>query len=153
MTIVCETEEQWRALCRVMGDPAWAREERFRTNASRYEHQDALDAHIGEWTGGLDPYDAMYLLQAAGVPAGVVATGEDLFHDPHLRARDYITGIDHPLLGEMPLAAVPMRLAEGAVEPARGAARLGEDNEYVYCDILGYSREQLAAWQQEGIVE
>ncbi len=151
--IAVETEGQWRALCAAIGRPELADDPRYATLSLRRQHRAELDALVSEWTRQRDPHAVMQTLQAAGVPAGVVATGEDLFHDPHLRARDYITGINHPIIGAMPLAAVPMRLAAGAVEPPRGAARLGEDNEYVYCDLLGYSREQLAAWQREGIVE
>jgi hypothetical protein len=45
-----------------------------------------------------------------------------------------------------------MRLPEGAREPPR-TYHLGEHNAYVFCDLLGYSPEQLVAWQAEGIVE
>jgi formyl-CoA transferase len=86
------------------------------------------------------------------VPAGVVASGEDLYNDPHLRARAFIAAVPHPTLGTLPLPTVPMRLPEGALEPPR-TYHLGEHNAYVFCDLLGYSPEQLVAWQAEGIVE
>jgi len=151
--IAVETDAQWRRLCEVLGQPALADDPRYATLSLRRQHRAELDALVAEWTRERDPNATMHALQQAGVPCGVVATGEDLFNDPHLRARDYVTGIDHPTLGHMPLAAVPMHLGAGALDAPRSAAILGAHNEYVYCDVLGYDREQLAAWQQEGIVE
>jgi formyl-CoA transferase len=91
-------------------------------------------------------------LQRAGVPCGVVQSGDDLLADPHLRERGFIAGVDHRTLGHMPVAAVPMRLSGGGLEPPRWLADLGRHNEYVYCELLGYTRDQLRVWQETGIV-
>ena len=150
VTIVCETEEQWRALCRVMGDPAWTRDERFRTNASRYEHQDALDGHIEAWTRELGPYDVMYLLQAAGVPAGVVQNQRDKStRDPQLRARGFYARADHPNLGEHDFEGLPLHFSRSEWTVRRGGPLLGEHKHEVYRDLLGRSDKQLATLAEE----
>jgi benzylsuccinate CoA-transferase BbsF subunit len=151
--IAVETDAQWKRLCASMGRPELAHDPRFATLAARRAHRAELDALVAAWTRGRRAREVMATLQAAGVPAGVVATGEDLYHDPHLRARGFIADVPHPQLGSLPLPIVPLRLPPGAVEPPRGAALLGEHNAYVFCELLGYSREQLAAWQAAGIVE
>src|SRR5579884_1198706 len=150
--VAVETDAQWRQLCGVLGRPELADDPRYATLAGRRAHLAELDALVSAWTREHDARDVMETLQAAGVPAGVVASGEDLYHDPHLRARNFVAAVPHPTLGTLPLPTVPMRLPEGALEPPR-TYRLGEHNRYVFCDLLGYSPEQLAAWQAEGIVE
>jgi crotonobetainyl-CoA:carnitine CoA-transferase CaiB-like acyl-CoA transferase len=151
--IAVETDEQWRRLCAVLGRPELADDPRYATLARRREHLAEIDALIAAWTRQREAHAVMHTLQAAGVPCGVVQSGEDLYHDPHLRARGFISTIDHPVIGQMPVAGIPMHLPEGALAPVRSAATLGAHNEYVFCELLGYSREQLAAWQREGVVD
>ncbi|MGH2589087.1 MAG: CaiB/BaiF CoA transferase family protein, partial [Dehalococcoidia bacterium] len=153
VTIVCENEEHWDALCRVMGDPAWTRDECFRTNASRYEHQDALDTHIEQWTRGLDPYDVMYLLQAEGIPAGVVQNQRDKSeHDPQLHARGFYTRADHPNLGEHDFEGLPVQFSRSAWSVRRGAPLLGEHSIDVYHDLLGRTDTEIATLTEEAAI-
>src|SRR6266567_6802328 len=100
VAIAVFNDDDWRALCRVMGDPDWCHDERFATNAGRLEHQDDLDERISAWTRTLDRYDAMYLCQAGGVPAGAVQDAADKIEkDPQLAARGFYRDIEHPELG------------------------------------------------------
>lgn len=151
--IAVETDAQWRHLCEAMGQAALADDPRFATLAARRANLDALDALVTAWTRERDAHAVMTALQTAGVPCGVVQSGDDLYHDPHLQARGGITSVDHPTLGNMPLASLPIRLPAGALEPARRAAMLGEHNGYILGDLLGYSADQIAAWQAAGVVD
>lgn len=150
--VAVETDQQWRSLCEVLGKPELGTDPRYATLLERRRHLAEVDELVSAWTCERDAHTVLAALQGASVPCGVVQSGEDLYHDPQLRARDFISGIDHPTLGNMPLAAVPMHLEGGGLEPPRSSALLGEQNAYVFCDILGYSREQLQTWQQEGVV-
>lgn len=153
VTIVCETEEQWRSLCAVMGDPAWTRGERFRTNLSRYEHQDVLDAEIEAWTRGQDAYDVMEALQAAGVPCGVVQNQQDKSEgDPQLRARGFYQRADHPTLGEHAYEGLPVHFSRSAWSVRRGAPLLGEQTVEVYHDLLGRSDAEIATLAEEAAI-
>jgi benzylsuccinate CoA-transferase BbsF subunit len=101
--IAVETEEQWHRLCQEIGRPDLADDPRYRDLAARRARRGELDALLATWTGSRDAREVMLQLQGAGVPAGVVQSGQDLFEDPHLRARDFISAIEHPTL-------VPSRL-------------------------------------------
>jgi benzylsuccinate CoA-transferase BbsF subunit len=151
--IAVTTEDQWRKLCAAIGRPELAEDDRFRTLAQRRRNLAALDAAIAAWTRGQDAHAAMATLQKAGVPCGAVQTGEDLYNDPQLRARALTHVVEHVTLGPIPVANLPLHFADMSFEPPRAMGALGADNEHVYCGILGYSREQLDAWQAEGIVK
>jgi crotonobetainyl-CoA:carnitine CoA-transferase CaiB-like acyl-CoA transferase len=151
--IAVETDDQWRRLCDLLGQPALATDPRYATLAARRQHLPDLDALVAAWTRERDAHAVLHTLQQAGVPCGVVQSGEDLFNDSHLRARDFITPVEHPRLGTLPLPTVPLHLEGGGLEQPRRAALFGEHNAYVFCDLLGYSPDQLAAWQQEGVVD
>jgi benzylsuccinate CoA-transferase BbsF subunit len=150
--VAVETNDQWQALCRVIARDDLAADARYATLTGRRAHRPSLDAAVAEWMSQQDAHAAMQCLQEAGVPAGVVQSGEDLLRDPQLRARGFIGEVDHPTLGRSPVAGQPMSIAPSGLEPASWTAELGKHNEYVYCDLLGYSREQLRHWQTAGIV-
>ena len=153
VTIVCETEAQWRALCRVLGDPDWAQDERFRSSASRYAHQDELDARIEAWTRERDAYDVMELLQSAGVPAGVVQNARDKAErDPQLRARDFYREADHPLLGRHVFEGLPVQFSRSTWQIRYGAPLLGEHNTDVYGALLGRSDAELSTLADEAAI-
>ena len=153
VTIVCETEEQWAALCRVMGDPDWQRDERFRTNLSRYEHQDALDAQIEAWTSEKDAYDVMYALQSAGVPSGVVQNQRDKYErDAQLQARGFYQRADHPALGEHAFEGLPVQFSRSEWSIRRGGPLLGEHTTEVYRDLLGRSEAEIATLAEEAAI-
>src|SRR2546428_11284531 len=69
-------DEEWRALVREMGDPAWTRNEKFATLAARVHNQDELDRLIGEWTQDKDPFALQERLEQARGPAGACPTAE-----------------------------------------------------------------------------
>jgi benzylsuccinate CoA-transferase BbsF subunit len=150
--VAVETDAQWQALCRVIGREDLEVDTRYATLSGRRAHLATLDAAVAGWMLQQDAHSAMERLQHAGVPAGVVQSGQNLLHDPQLRARGFIGEVDHPTLGRSPVAGQPMSITPNALEPARWTAELGKHNEYVYCDLLGYSREQLHAWQIAGVV-
>ena len=76
--IAVQSDEQWDALRGAIGDPDWARADRFRTAEERLRHQDEIDQRLGEWTIGKSAQDVMAILQSAGVQAGVVQRSSDL---------------------------------------------------------------------------
>jgi crotonobetainyl-CoA:carnitine CoA-transferase CaiB-like acyl-CoA transferase len=151
--IAVETDAQWHRLCEQLGRPDLARDPRYATLADRRDHRTDLDTIVAAWTRQRDPHTAMRELQAAGVPCGAVQLGEDLYHDPQYAARGSIVAVEHPTRGPMPLADVPLRFADSRLDLPCRAPLLGEHNTYVYCDLLGYSTDQLAAWQASGVVD
>lgn len=152
LAIACTTEAEWQRLCQVMGTPELVTDPRFATRALRYEHRAELDPRIEEWTCTRTPHQAMYRLQRAGVPAGVVASGEDLYHDIHLRARGYLVTIDHPDTGPLDHPGMTVRLSATPGSVRRPAPRLGEHNEEVFCRELGLSRDAYRDLVGRGVI-
>ena len=144
VTIACFTEEEWEALVEAMGAPEWTRDPRFATNAGRTAHEDDLDACIEEWTREQDPYDVMYTLQAAGVPAGVVQhAGDKQERDPQLRARGFYPETEHAELGRHAFEGMPVTASRTPWQLRTASPRMSEHSEDVYCGLLGLSQHQL----------
>lgn len=144
IAIAVTNEAEWQALCRVIDRPDLAGDPRLVTAAGRRQHQDELDAAITAWTRRQQDYTAMHLLQAAGVPAGPSLAIARVYHDPQLRAGGYLTPLQTSDGEIRQLPGLPWRFA--GLEPPRVSAAppLGQDNFYVYHDLLGLSEAEIA---------
>ena len=146
--IACETEEEWRAMTRVIGAGSWAEDARFAHREGRREHREELDRRIEEWTRTQTARQAFRRLQEAGVAAGIPMSGEDLYYDLHLRERGHVVEIDEPPWGRVAhhgLPGIPSRSSASAALPAPW---IGAHNAHVLGEVLGLSEEEIAALEQ-----
>jgi crotonobetainyl-CoA:carnitine CoA-transferase CaiB-like acyl-CoA transferase len=139
----CGNDSEFRGLCDVIGRPELATDPRFADSLSRHANQDALDAEISAWCAGQEQYEAFHKLQAAGVPASPVLTIGQVYADPHLRERDMWQQVTHPVAGTHDYLKPPIsHMSKTPLEYWRHAPTLGQDNEYVYEDVMGYSEDE-----------
>jgi len=156
LAIACFTDAEWQALAELARRPEWLADPRFATLAARLQHQDALDALVGAWTKSNEARQLMMTLQKAGVPAGVCQTTEERCdHDPQLAHLEWLTEVTGTKIGRWPVAEVPVKLSESPAYAGgridRGAPCYGEDNEYVYGELLGMSSQQIKDLADEGV--
>ncbi len=158
------TEPQWRALCRVLGHPDWAEDDRFRTAERRRAHEGELDRAIAAATCTWEKHALMDALQRAGVPAGIVAKGEDLASDPQLASRALYRptayfvadpkrpGIEWERGPDVLAARLPLVFSETPClfGPYR---RIGEDNAYVFGELLRMSRDEIDELTARGVLQ
>ena len=139
LAIAVTCEEQWHALCRVMGASRLLDDGRFRVEVARKTNEAALNDIISSWTEQRDAIETMHALQGAGVPAGAVHRSVDMLNDPHLRERDFFVTLDEKDVGckTYPGQAI---ITDGLPKQNwRASVPLGEHNEFVLCDLLGLS--------------
>jgi crotonobetainyl-CoA:carnitine CoA-transferase CaiB-like acyl-CoA transferase len=140
-------DQAWRALAAVMGRAELGDDPRFITSAARRANHDELDAIIVAWAADQPLLEAFHKLQHAGVPAGPLLDDLAFADDPHLNDRQWqrpLLSLDvgthlHP---GQPYRGVPQ-------EWRRGSPVLGEDNAYVYKEVLGVSDEEFARYGDE----
>ena len=91
------------------------------------------------------------MLQAVGVAAGAVMDQRDAFADPHLQERGIFEEVYHEDVGGSHLyVGAPYKMSDMPIKIRRGPVRLGEDNEYVYKQVLGVSDEEYAELERMG---
>jgi crotonobetainyl-CoA:carnitine CoA-transferase CaiB-like acyl-CoA transferase len=146
------TDEEWRALCCVLGNPPWTKETRFSTMKQRQEQVKALNELLEQWTTRYSPEEVTSLLQGVGVAASVVKDACELAKDPQLVARGFFTKGSHPLMGETTSDSTPIRLDRTPAQFKRMAPLLGQDNNYVYQELLGMSEQELSRYIEDGVI-
>ncbi|HZS32893.1 MAG TPA: CoA transferase [Methylomirabilota bacterium] len=151
LMIGAATQELWERCARALGRPEWIADPRFRGNADRVAHRDALEKEMeavlttgptARWVAALD---------AAGVPCGPVNDYAHLFADPQVRHLGMVVHAADPELGEVPHVRTPVRLSEGRIAVRTAAPRLGQHTEQIL-DALGYDAAAIAALRQAGAV-
>jgi crotonobetainyl-CoA:carnitine CoA-transferase CaiB-like acyl-CoA transferase len=153
LTLAVRSDAEWQVLVRELDHPAASSDPRFATADARLGYRDELDALLVEWLAVCNADVTAERLQRAGVCAHVSWSMEDIARDPHLRARGATV--------EVSASDVPPRLAVGA--PARfskthdvGIRRLtpalGQDEDYVFGELLGLSSAQRADLERREVI-
>ena len=153
-TIAVLGEPQWRRFCEIVEEPGWAADPRFATLEARLEHADELDRRIEGWTSAREPYEVMVRLQEAGIAAGVAQTAQDLFeHDPQLAERGFFEEVEHFEKGTEIATGVPLGLTGTPGRTTRSGVALGQDNDYVFGELLGLSPQEIRECVEAGAIE
>jgi benzylsuccinate CoA-transferase BbsF subunit len=131
-------DESWSALCKVLGNPAFARSPEFRGAEGRWAGRREIDAGIASIVRHWEAEALMSALQCAGVAAGVVRTAADIVdEDPQLQHRHHWVKLEHPEMGTSIYNAPPFRISGARATPVAPAPLLGQHTEEVLTEILG----------------
>lgn len=152
--IAVSNDSEWESFCNALGEPEWIRHPRFATLASRLENMDELDRLIEGWTARRSASDVMMALQEAGVAAGVVQNTEDQMHrDRQLAARRFFEEIEHLKKGKVTATGIPLGLTGTPGRSGCAGAAVGQDNEYVFGQLLGMSQSEIREFVEAGAIE
>jgi len=146
------TDGEWQGFKLALGNPPWAGAWRFATLAARLKNSEQLNRLVEGWTKEHTTEEVMALLQEQGVAAGVVQDASDLAQDPRLKQRGFFIELDHPELGKTISDAVPIKLSDTPARYTRAAPVLGQDNDYIYGELLGMNGDEVAELRQQGII-
>ena len=86
------------------------------------------------------------------MPCSVVNTVDELEDDPQVAARKMIVDIEYPGLGRIPIPGMPVKLSLTPGEIRSRAPEIGEHNEEIYCNLLGFSTEELRRLKKGGVI-
>ena len=147
-------DAQFRRWCEIAGRPDLADDPRFATNAARIANRDAIDAAIETAMATRPAADWLAALEAAGVPAGPVNNIDEVFDDPHVRARGMRIEMAHPQAREGTVALVgsPLKLSATPVRYRYPPPRLGEHTREILADFAARSPDEIARMLADGVI-
>ena len=153
LAITVFDDEEWRRFASALGDPTWTREARFATREGRLTHAAALDELVGVWSRTQVAEAAMARLQAAGVPAGLVANAQDVcVRDPQLAARGHFVVVPTPEGGTVRMDGPPYVLSETPARVGGSGPLLGEHTDEVLASVLGCDPCELEGLRAAGVI-
>jgi crotonobetainyl-CoA:carnitine CoA-transferase CaiB-like acyl-CoA transferase len=151
ITLVGSSDAIFMRLCRAMGRPELATDERFDTNVRRTRNLVAIDTIVAEWCASLPLADVSALLDREEVPFSKVFSIADVVEDPHFRDRNAFIELHDPELGGIPAPAPVPRFAGRAASIPSIGPRTGEHNEVVY-GAIGVSGEELDRLRSKNVI-
>jgi crotonobetainyl-CoA:carnitine CoA-transferase CaiB-like acyl-CoA transferase len=153
LVIMAPTDHQFAAVCRAMGKPELVNDPRFVTNAKRSENRAALIKIIEEWIASTpSDEEAIRLLEEQRVPVAPVLSVVEAMNHPHLRERQTVRTVTDRVAGQLQLPGFPLRFSEFPRMLDLEAAFLGEHNQEILRNYLGYSAEQVKELEARGVL-
>jgi benzylsuccinate CoA-transferase BbsF subunit len=176
IVVACSTEKHWEGLKAALGRPEWCDMERMRRRWQRLDEQKEIDRHLGFWFQDFtrlddepelqteEGFDAppirkftttevFELMQSFGVPCGIVQSPEAMRADPQLAHRGHYWTLQHPTMGLRTYDGPAFRLSKTPTELTKAAPCMGEDNEYVFRELLGLSEDEFYELLADGAFE
>jgi len=154
IAIAASTQEEWLAVCDVLGREDWRSAARFATLEARCANDVALDAAMAEETAKHEGRSLMERLQRVGVAAGVVHDQQGVCEDPQLNHRGHFVPVQHGEFGDkMPGELFGARLSETPLRVQRPAPLIAEHNEFVLRELLGYTQDEFNDLVAAGALE
>ena len=148
--IAAASDGMWRSLAGVMGQPGLGGDERFATVAGRKENEDLLNDMLAAWSASQDAGELAEALQKAGIAGTKSLSSLDLVADPCLWGRGFYTEVTDGAGRTKATTGSSWRMSRmAAIE--KGAPLLGEDNDYVFGEILGLDAEKQRELREKDI--
>jgi crotonobetainyl-CoA:carnitine CoA-transferase CaiB-like acyl-CoA transferase len=150
ISIAVQSDQEWRALCAAMEQPALAA--RYPDAAARRLSVHELDDRLAAWTRTRSARELGDELQRKGVAAFKSLNAIDLVSDGTLWERGFYTHVTDHAQGSMPIVGAPWRMSATPASIDRAAPHLGEQNDYVLGELLGLSTAQRQRLVAEKII-
>ena len=143
-------QQMWHPMLRAMDREDLVGDARYETQPERWKHKPEVDALVEAWTMKRTKHEVMKILGEAGVPCGAVLDTGEVLTDPHLRARDMIVEVEHPVRGKYVTVGNPIKLSASPTK-ILPSPLLGQHRQEILSE-LGYSESDIAALAKEGAV-
>ena len=152
LTIMVGNNLQFERFCGVLGLPGLLADPRFADSHVRVQSVAALEAIIVPLLAQNTVAHWVSAMETAGVPCGPINDIAQLFADPQVNARGMVKKIHHPVMGDLPLLANPLRMSNAPVSYDIPPPMLGEHSDEILGKVLGKSAQEIAVLKQNKIV-
>lgn len=152
ITYITVSDDEWQGLCRAIGHPQMATQDKFATLPARLQNIEEIVAFLDQELQKWETETLCERLDKEQVPFAKVNTLSEVADDPQVKHSELVASADHPHGGSMRYS-VPAARFSGEISPTRfQAPMLGEHSEQILSE-LGYSAGEIADYRRRGIFE
>jgi crotonobetainyl-CoA:carnitine CoA-transferase CaiB-like acyl-CoA transferase len=148
--VVLHPENQWKGLAKALENPEWTNGEKFNTLKARESNFNELRVHLREEAMKYNTAELFHRVQSQGTACAPVCSAEQVFKSPQTQARNFFVELEHPTAGKLMYPGQPYQFSKTAARNGCGAPLLGQHNEEVYCNRLGYTKQDLVKFREAG---
>jgi crotonobetainyl-CoA:carnitine CoA-transferase CaiB-like acyl-CoA transferase len=152
VVIAIETEENWFSLLKGIGREGLINDDRFNSPAKRVAQVEEVDQLINQWTMSKTVIEIVRLLGSVKVPSGPVLGLDEVVAHPHTIKREMIVELEHPKIGRFKVTGCPLKMSETPGIVNNPGPDLGQHNEEILCNLLGFSKEEVRKLRDEKVI-
>ena len=145
-------DQNFKKICKIVGKPEVAEMDEYKTLEGRSKHIEECDLLITEWSKTQDIDDILKICEDYGIPCARVNDIEEMVHDEQLIHRKMIREVEHPDFGKIKVNGPVIKMSDTKPDIFMLAPKLGQHNKDIYGDLLGYSEQEIAQMEEEGLI-
>jgi len=152
VAIVAITPRQWMDVCEIISHPEMAKDPRFANLVALIQNHAEAVARIEEWTSRHTCARIIQELEAKKIPCGIAYSIKQVNEDENLRRRGMFQTVEHARLGTVDVPGMPYCFSETPGSIKFPAPELGEHNQMLLQEWLGYSKEEVEQLRANKII-
>ena len=149
--IVGSNQRLWTRLCQALCRDDLLQDPRFHSNAERVAHREVLVPLLQVETRKYRTAELHEMLDKADIPCAPVNTLDKVLTDPQTLAREMIVDVPHPLIPDLKLLGVPIKLSDTPGEVRLPPPLKSQHTEEVLTD-LGYSGADIKTLRERQVI-
>ena len=153
LIVAVGNDRQFSGFVEVAGRRELADDKRFSTNAARVENREKLIPIISEFMKQKTGQEWIDELEKKGVPCGPINNMQQVFEHSQIKARKMQIELKHPVAGKVPQVASPIKINGEHIEYQGAPPTLGQHSNNVLTEVLGYTKDQIAALKKDKIID
>jgi crotonobetainyl-CoA:carnitine CoA-transferase CaiB-like acyl-CoA transferase len=142
----------WERFCKILDLEHLINDPRFCDGRQRVKNRKELIEILQQRISQKEAGHWLERIEEAGIPCGRINTMDRVFSHPQIAARSMIVEVDHPTAGRIKLAGIPVKYSETPGSVRLPPPLLGQHNEEILVDLLGYSKEVFEDFAKSGVV-
>jgi len=139
----------WERLCNLIGCPELVKDERFNNNGNRTNNAKELMVILNNIFITKTIKEWLELLEKAELPCAPINTIDQIVNDPHIKAREMMVEIEHPIAGHQKMAGVPVKMSATPGQVEFHAPLLGQHTAEILLEMFGWDQEKTDKFFRE----
>ena len=152
VVIAIANDQLFERFCNTVGFAGLDKDPRFATDQMRNRYQEELKELIECWSKNYTVDEIVSLLDEASVPSSPVLDIEQICNAPHIKARNMLLEVNHPVSGKVKIPGNPVKLSDTPIIIEKTAPLLGEHNSEILTSLLGLTGEEVNGLQLDGVI-
>lgn len=139
-------------LCEGLGQPSWAGDPKFKTNADRVAHRRELESMIEAVSQQRTTAEWLEIFDGKGMPYAAVNDVQSTLSHAHTQARNMVVEMDHDSCGPIKMVNHPVKYSETQPQVRTAPPTLGQHTDEVLMEHLGMDSAAIQALKDKGVV-
>lgn len=144
-------DQLWQKCIDAINDDV-LRDEKYATNPGRVKHREELVKLLNDKFKEKTVREWVAIFEEVKIPVGPINKLSDILNDPHVKEREMVVEKDHPVIGQLKMLGIPVKLSRTPGEIKTVPPALGEHTDQVLKE-LGYSDADIVALKEAGITK